>query len=167
MCTFLAVSKQIKTTLGLGVAVIVVEAISVPLNPLAPPAASRYARTRIIAEIESRTGFPAEVGSVNVHPFSGAVEVINLALRNPGRFVTRDFLTIDKLEANVALLSLFYGTREAAAHNLAHHAVIIAVFEGLVLDVELAILVLDEAFRAGHHHSPDSVRPLNVRVVIK
>ncbi len=32
MCTFLAVSKQIKTTLGLGVAVIVVEGISVPLN---------------------------------------------------------------------------------------------------------------------------------------
>ncbi len=34
MCTFLAVSKQIKTTLGLGVAVIVVESISVPLNNL-------------------------------------------------------------------------------------------------------------------------------------
>ena len=34
MCTFLAVSKQIKTTLGLGAAVIIVEAISVPLNNL-------------------------------------------------------------------------------------------------------------------------------------
>jgi Na+-transporting NADH:ubiquinone oxidoreductase subunit E len=34
MCTFLAVSKQIKTTIGLGVAVIVVEGISVPLNYL-------------------------------------------------------------------------------------------------------------------------------------
>ena len=34
MCTFLAVSKHIKTTLGLGAAVIVVEAISVPLNNL-------------------------------------------------------------------------------------------------------------------------------------
>jgi len=34
MCTFLAVSKRIKTTLGLGVAVIVVEGISVPLNNL-------------------------------------------------------------------------------------------------------------------------------------
>jgi len=34
MCTFLAVSKQIRTTLGLGVAVIVVEGISVPLNNL-------------------------------------------------------------------------------------------------------------------------------------
>jgi Na+-transporting NADH:ubiquinone oxidoreductase subunit E len=32
MCTFLAVSKQVRTTLGLGVAVIVVEGISVPLN---------------------------------------------------------------------------------------------------------------------------------------
>jgi len=32
MCTFLAVSKKVKTTIGLGVAVIVVEAISVPLN---------------------------------------------------------------------------------------------------------------------------------------
>ena len=34
MCTFLAVSKQIKTTISLGLAVIVVEAISVPLNNL-------------------------------------------------------------------------------------------------------------------------------------
>jgi Na+-transporting NADH:ubiquinone oxidoreductase subunit E len=34
MCTFLAVSKQIKTTIGLGVAVIVVQALSVPLNNL-------------------------------------------------------------------------------------------------------------------------------------
>ncbi len=32
MCTFLAVSKQIKTALGLGVAVFIVEGISVPLN---------------------------------------------------------------------------------------------------------------------------------------
>ncbi len=34
MCTFLAVSKEVKTTLGLGAAVIVVEGISVPLNNL-------------------------------------------------------------------------------------------------------------------------------------
>mgnify|MGYP001813610143 FL=1 len=34
MCTFLAVSKQVKTTIGLGAAVIVVESISVPLNNL-------------------------------------------------------------------------------------------------------------------------------------
>jgi len=34
MCTFLAVSKQLKTTIGLGVAVVVVEGLSVPLNNL-------------------------------------------------------------------------------------------------------------------------------------
>jgi len=34
MCTFLAVSRQVKTTIGLGAAVIVVEGISVPLNNL-------------------------------------------------------------------------------------------------------------------------------------
>jgi Na+-transporting NADH:ubiquinone oxidoreductase subunit E len=34
MCTFLAVSKQIKTALGLGFAVIVVETITVPMNNL-------------------------------------------------------------------------------------------------------------------------------------
>lgn len=34
MCTFLAVSKQIKTALGLGAAVIVVETITVPVNNL-------------------------------------------------------------------------------------------------------------------------------------
>jgi len=34
MCTFLAVSKEVKTALGLGLAVIVVETLSVPLNSL-------------------------------------------------------------------------------------------------------------------------------------
>ena len=34
MCTFLAVSKKFKTAVGLGIAVIVVEVISVPLNNL-------------------------------------------------------------------------------------------------------------------------------------
>ena len=34
MCTFLAVSKEVRTTIGLGIAVIVVETISVPLNNL-------------------------------------------------------------------------------------------------------------------------------------
>ena len=32
MCTFLAVSKEVKTALGLGLAVIVVETLSVPLK---------------------------------------------------------------------------------------------------------------------------------------
>lgn len=34
MCTFLAVSKEVRTALGLGIAVIVVETLSVPLNSL-------------------------------------------------------------------------------------------------------------------------------------
>ena len=34
MCTFLAVSKKVRTTIGLGIAVIVVETISVPVNNL-------------------------------------------------------------------------------------------------------------------------------------
>ena len=34
MCTFLAVSKNVKTALGLGLAVIVVQGITVPLNNL-------------------------------------------------------------------------------------------------------------------------------------
>ena len=36
MCTFLALSKDIKTAVGLGVAVIVVLAITVPVNNLDP-----------------------------------------------------------------------------------------------------------------------------------
>ena len=34
MCTFLAVSKTVKTAIGLGIAVIVVQAITVPINQL-------------------------------------------------------------------------------------------------------------------------------------
>ena len=32
MCTFLAVSKRVETAIGLGIAVVVVQAITVPLN---------------------------------------------------------------------------------------------------------------------------------------
>ena len=34
MCTFLAVSKKVKTSLGLGVAVVVVQSITIPVNNL-------------------------------------------------------------------------------------------------------------------------------------
>ena len=34
MCTFLAVSKQVKTSIGLGIAVIVVQTLTIPLNNL-------------------------------------------------------------------------------------------------------------------------------------
>ena len=34
MCTFLAVSKKVKTSMGLGIAVIVVQTIAVPVNNL-------------------------------------------------------------------------------------------------------------------------------------
>jgi Na+-transporting NADH:ubiquinone oxidoreductase subunit E len=34
MCTFLAVSKKVETALGLGLAVVVVQAITVPVNSL-------------------------------------------------------------------------------------------------------------------------------------
>jgi Na+-transporting NADH:ubiquinone oxidoreductase subunit E len=34
MCTFLAVSKQIGTAIGLGIAVIVVQTLTVPINNL-------------------------------------------------------------------------------------------------------------------------------------
>ncbi|MFH7319503.1 NADH:ubiquinone reductase (Na(+)-transporting) subunit E [Desulfurivibrio sp. D14AmB] len=34
MCTFLAISRQVKTALGLGLAVVVIQAITVPLNNL-------------------------------------------------------------------------------------------------------------------------------------
>ena len=34
MCTFLAVSKQVSTAIGLGIAVIVVQTITIPVNNL-------------------------------------------------------------------------------------------------------------------------------------
>ena len=34
MCTFIAVSKKVETALGLGIAVVVVETITVPVNNL-------------------------------------------------------------------------------------------------------------------------------------
>ena len=34
MCTFLAVSKKVKTSIGLGIAVVVVQSITIPVNNL-------------------------------------------------------------------------------------------------------------------------------------
>jgi Na+-transporting NADH:ubiquinone oxidoreductase subunit E len=46
MCTFLAVSKNVKTAFGLGVAVIVIQTITVPANNLIYSTCSRKGRSR-------------------------------------------------------------------------------------------------------------------------
>ncbi len=45
MCTFLAVSKRVNTALGLGIAVVVVQAITVPVNNLNLSACIKKRRT--------------------------------------------------------------------------------------------------------------------------
>src|SRR3546814_15363352 len=55
---------------------------------------------------------------------------------------------------------------EAALQNLAHHCKIIARSRFRPLDVELAIGVLDEAFRPGDDHCAKRVRALYMAVVV-
>jgi Na+-transporting NADH:ubiquinone oxidoreductase subunit E len=45
MCTFLAVSKKVETALGLGVAVVVVQAITVPANYPISASSLRWCRS--------------------------------------------------------------------------------------------------------------------------
>ena len=55
---------------------------------------------------------------------------------------------------------------EAALQHLAHHAEIVAGREVGRADVELAVLVLAEAFGPGDDHGADRVRALDVAVVV-
>src|SRR5690606_40149863 len=76
--------------------------------------------------------------------------------------------TVDQHEAGpgiaVAIGILFDRPREAATHDFAHHREIVI---GLRLaDVELAILVLEEALGPGDDHRPDRLGPLDMAVVV-
>ncbi len=78
MCTFLAVSKKVKTAMGLGVAVIVVLTISVPVNQLI------YANVLAPGALEW-AGFPeADLSFLNFLTFIGViaalVQILEMAL---------------------------------------------------------------------------------------
>ena len=68
--------------------------------------------------------------------------------------------------AGLGRLALPLEARETARQHLAHHRVIVAGREIDALDVEGAVLVLDEAFGAGDHHRADRVRPHDVGIVV-
>ena len=67
---------------------------------------------------------------------------------------------------SVQLLPLLLQAAEPAAHDFAHHAVVVAGLDVLVLDVELAVAGFFEAFRPGHNHAAHHVRAHDVTVVI-
>uniref|UniRef100_A0A0N5A6X5 PE-PGRS family protein n=1 Tax=Parastrongyloides trichosuri TaxID=131310 RepID=A0A0N5A6X5_PARTI len=55
---------------------------------------------------------------------------------------------------------------EAPAHDLAHHAVVVAGGQVFAADVELAVLVLPEALGAGDDHAADRIGALDMGVVV-
>ena len=55
---------------------------------------------------------------------------------------------------------------EAPGHHLAHHGVVVAGGQIAGLDVELAVLALLEAVRAGHHHGAHGVGAGDMAVVV-
>ena len=55
---------------------------------------------------------------------------------------------------------------EAPLQDLAHHGVIVARRQAFGLDVELAVLVLDETVRPRHDHGADRVGALDMAVVV-
>ncbi len=66
----------------------------------------------------------------------------------------------------LALFLVLDQAGEAAAHHLAHHAVVVAGGQILAPDIELAILRLLEAVGAGHDHAADRIRALDMGVVV-
>ena len=56
--------------------------------------------------------------------------------------------------------------REAPRHHLAHHAEVVAGRDVGRFDVELAVLVLHEAFRPRDHHAADGIGAHDVGVVV-
>ena len=68
--------------------------------------------------------------------------------------------------ARLRRLAVPHEAREAARQHLAHHRVIVAGRQVRALDVEGAVLVLDEAFGPGDDHRPDRVGPHDVGIVV-
>src|SRR5690606_15968628 len=66
----------------------------------------------------------------------------------------------------LALVLVLDQAGEAATHDLAHHAVIVARSQVVAADVELSVLVAAKALRPGDDHAADGVGPLDVGVVI-
>ena len=56
--------------------------------------------------------------------------------------------------------------RKPPLNHFAHHTKIIARCDVGRFDIELAILILDEAFRPGNDHTTNCIRAHDMRVVI-
>ena len=61
---------------------------------------------------------------------------------------------------------LLHQPREAARQHLAHHPIVVARRQIGALDIELAILVFDEALGPRDDERTDRVRPLDVAIVV-
>jgi len=164
MCSFLAVSKSVDTALGLGLAVIVVQAITVPLNNLLhhhlleqgalawiSPALAGYDLTFL--------GFLTYIGTI-----AAAVQIVEMTLDRyaPGLYTTLGIF-LPLIAVNCAILggSLFMVER---AYTLAESAVFgFASGLGWALAI-VALAAIRERMR--YSNVPDGLRGLGITFII-
>ena len=135
-------------------------------------AGSRGRKLEELAALDEE-GFPAgvAVGALGDrdqgHPFD-AERGQNLArgLELPAPAVDDDEVGGVGKSAGFGGLALPHEPAKAARQHLAHHRIVVARRQIGALDVEGAVLVLDEALGAGDHHRPDRVRPHDVGIVV-
>lgn len=165
MCTFLAVSKNVKTAVGLGVAVVVIQAITIPMNNLLfqfvlKPGALSWTGNSDLAKLDlSYLGFISYIGTI-----AAMVQILEMFL---DRFVPALYNTLGiflpLITVNCAILggTLFMVQREL---NFTQSC-IYGVGSGLGWAVAIAVLAgIREKLR--YSDVPKGLRGLGITFLI-
>lgn len=165
MCTFIAVSKNVKTAIGLGVAVIAVQGITVPLNNLlytyflAPGALARFGGESFESVDLSFLGLISYIGVI-----AAAVQILEMTLDRffPALYNTLGIF-LPLITVNCAILggSLLMIEREYGFGN----SVIFGFGSGFGWAVAIAALAgIREKLK--YSNVPDGLRGLGITFII-
>ena len=119
----------------------------------------------------SRSGpLATAISDTCVSPNPSKISLTALSWPRPPSMMTRSGHCGNESSSGLGLGAVALSRRqqplEAPLQHLAHHRVIVARRQAFGLDVELAVLVFDEAVRPGHDHGADRVGALDMAVVI-
>ncbi len=72
----------------------------------------QFADNLLERELRKSTGFPVEIGTLDVRVWSARMDLLDMEVRNPTSFAEADFLQIDRFSAKIRPFSLLRSRRE-------------------------------------------------------
>jgi len=162
MCTFLAISRRLETAFGLGLAMIVVETITVPINQLLFAGMLRPGALAWLGLGEVDLSFLVLIASIGV--IAAAVQILEMVLdRHFPRLYTSLGIYLPLITVNCAILgaSLFMAERRYAFYE----SVVYGFGSGLGWALALwALAALRE--RVDEHRVPKGLRGLGLAFIL-